>query len=642
MKLNPNASEFIPGQFSSFSGSNNNPTFNRPPQQQPPPQAAARGPVSPRSNFPPPSWEDEDAVPPPITTTAAKPAAGNTAVKKPAPANANTGKPPAQPQQKGGAPQPAAKGAQPAAKGGNPPAKTGAQPAAKPAANPVKAETKVEAKPEPANPVKVETKVEAKPEPAKQEAKIELSVKSEPEDYDEEDDEEDVPKVIADDPREHLNIVFIGHVDAGKSTISGNILYLTGQVDARTIEKYEIEAKNKNRTSWFLAYIMDTNEEERAKGKTVEVGRAHFVTAKKRYTILDAPGHKNYVPNMISGVAQADIAILVISARKGEFEAGFDRSGQTREHALLAKTLGVKKLVIAINKMDEPTVGWSEERFSFIKKNFNEWLQRDRIFPPKDVEWIPISGFDGSNMLKGVSSSVCPWYQGPPLLELLDTLQPLARLDTAPLRIPVLDRYKESGKLVILGKIEAGVLRTGDTVCVVPGGHTFVINQIENDAGTLTVAKPGENIRLIVKSGLDEEALTRGSVICPVESAPIATTDFVGQIQILELLEHKSLFSAGYECVLHVHTAVEEVSITLLLEKLNPKTGKPESKLPKFVQSKDFVVAHLTTTRPVPIEKFDEFAQLGRFTLRDEGKTIAVGKILATNAPIKRKKEKPT
>jgi len=433
--------------------------------------------------------------------------------------------------------------------------------------------------------------------------------------------------------------VFIGHVDAGKSTISGNILYLTGQVDSRTIEKYEREAKEKNRTSWFLAYIMDTNEEERAKGKTVEVGRAHFETEKKRYTILDTPGHKNYVPNMISGVAQADVAVLVISARKGEFEAGFDRSGQTREHTLLAKTLGVKKLVIAINKMDDPTVCWSDERFNHIKKNFSEWLTRDRVYNLKDIEWIPISGFDGSNMLKPLDSKICPWYRGPTLLGLLDSLQPLARLDASPLRIPVLDRYKQAGKLVILGKIEAGVLKTNDTLVVHPGGIQFVVFQIENDAGILTIARPGENVRVIAKSGVEEENLSRGAMLCHFEKPPSITPDFVAQIQILELLEHKSLFSAGYECVFHIHTAVEEVSVTLLLEKLSNKTGKSESKLPKFVQTKDIVIAHLTTTRPVALEKFDDFPQLGRFTLRDEGKTIALGKILATHAPTRVKKQ---
>ena len=167
---------------------------------------------------------------------------------------------------------------------------------------------------------------------------------------------EEVVEVQEEDPREHLNVVFIGHVDAGKSTLSGNILYLTGYVDKRTIEKYEREAKQRNRESWFLAFIMDTNEEERAKGKTVEVGRAPFETEAKRYTILDAPGHKNYVPHMISGAAQADVGILVISARRGEFETGFERGGQTREHAMLCKTLGVRFLIVVINKMDDPTV----------------------------------------------------------------------------------------------------------------------------------------------------------------------------------------------------------------------------------------------------------------------------------------------
>uniref|UniRef100_A0A6B2L0G2 Tr-type G domain-containing protein n=1 Tax=Arcella intermedia TaxID=1963864 RepID=A0A6B2L0G2_9EUKA len=458
-------------------------------------------------------------------------------------------------------------------------------------------------------------------------------------DDDADDDEEGETLKIVDDSREHVNIVFIGHVDAGKSTISGNILAITGNVNARLIEKYEREAKEKNRTSWYLAYIMDTNEEERAKGKTVEVGRAHFATEKKRYTILDAPGHRNYVPNMIAGVAQADIAILVISARKGEFEAGFDRSGQTREHALLAKTLGVKKLVVAINKMDEPTVMWSEERFNFIKRNFSDWLSKDRVFPLKDVEWVPISGFDGSNLLNNVAPSVCPWYSGLALLQLLDSLQPLARLDTAPLRIPVLDKYKEAGKLVVLGKVESGVIKSGDTLAIYPGGGSFTVFQIENDFGLLTKANPGENVRLIVKAGLEEEQVWRGALMCHPQKPPATTCDFVAQIQILELLEHKSLFSAGYECVLHIHTAVEEVSVSLLIEKLNPKTGKTETRLPKFVQSKDIVIAHLTTTRPVAMEKFDDFQQLGRFTLRDEGKTVALGKILAPNAPIKKKKQ---
>merc|ERR1719296_207530 len=193
------------------------------------------------------------------------------------------------------------------------------------------------------------------------------------------------------DPREHVNIVFIGHVDAGKSTLSGNILYLTDNVDKRTIEKYEREAKERNRESWFLAFIMDTSEEERAKGITVEVGRAHFETEAKRYTILDAPGHKNYVPNMIVGASQADIGILVISARKGEFETGFEKGGQTREHALLAKTLGVDKLVLAINKMDDHSVEWAESRYTEIKDKMSPFLKTSG-FKDEQVMFLPLSG----------------------------------------------------------------------------------------------------------------------------------------------------------------------------------------------------------------------------------------------------------
>lgn len=194
------------------------------------------------------------------------------------------------------------------------------------------------------------------------------------------------------DAREHLNVVFIGHVDAGKSTMAGNILFLLGEVDKRTIDKYTKEAEQKNRESWFLAYIMDVNDEEREKGKTVEVGRAYFTTPSKRFTILDAPGHKSYVPNMIQGAAQADVAVLVLSARRGEFETGFERGGQTREHALLAKTLGVKRLIVVVNKMDEPTVRWSQRRYDECVKKIKPFLKSSGYNLKKSVQFLPVSG----------------------------------------------------------------------------------------------------------------------------------------------------------------------------------------------------------------------------------------------------------
>lgn len=212
--------------------------------------------------------------------------------------------------------------------------------------------------------------------------------------------------------KEHVNIVFIGHVDAGKSTIGGQLLNLTGMVDKRTLEKYEREAKEKNRESWYLSWALDTNQEERDKGKTVEVGRAYFLTENKHFTLLDAPGHKGFVPNMIGGACQADLAILVISARKGEFETGFERGGQTREHAMLAKTSGVRHMVVLINKMDDPTVNWDENRYNECKDKLLPYLKKCN-FKPEELYFMPCSGYTGAFLTKDKipPESVCSWYQ---------------------------------------------------------------------------------------------------------------------------------------------------------------------------------------------------------------------------------------
>lgn len=305
------------------------------------------------------------------------------------------------------------------------------------------------------------------------------------------------------DPREHINIVFIGHVDAGKSTCSGQIMFLMGMVDERTIAKYKQESANLNRSSWFLAYIMDTIEEERAKGKTVEVGRAHFETEKKRYTILDAPGHKNYVPNMIMGVSQADVGVLIISARKGEFEAGFDRSGQTREHAILAKTLGVRRIIIAVNKMDDYEPAWSKERYDMIVDKISTFL-KSLGFPKSDIYAVPISGLSGANIKDKVDPSVCPWYSGESLIGILDTMPPIPRQKDAPLRMPILDKYKDMGALNLTGKIESGRLRVGQQAMLVPGNIKVDVVGIANDMAELGVAEPGENIRVVVR-GVEED-----------------------------------------------------------------------------------------------------------------------------------------
>ena len=368
------------------------------------------------------------------------------------------------------------------------------------------------------------------------------------------------------DPREHLNVVFIGHVDAGKSTLSGSILYSMGAVDKRTIEKYEKEAKERNRESWFLAFIMDTNEEERAKGKTVEVGRAEFETENKRYTILDAPGHKNYVPAMISGASQADVGILVISARKGEFEAGFDRLGQTREHAMLAKTLGVQKLIVVINKMDEVTVKWNKARYDQCVKKLTPFLKRCGFRVKRDVIFMPISAYTGDNVKSAVSASTCEWAtkinNNKSLLQTMDELTMAGRDSTAALRIPVLDRYMDRGGLIVLGKVDSGNVRVGQTIQMNPNGLTCSVDGIFIGENEFQYALVGENIKLKVK-GIEESDINKGFVISGVNRPAQSAKKFVAQLQILDLLEHRSLFTAGYQCVFHAHTTIEECTINV-------------------------------------------------------------------------------
>lgn len=266
--------------------------------------------------------------------------------------------------------------------------------------------------------------------------------------------------------KEHLNVVFIGHVDAGKSTIGGQIMFLTGMVDKRTLEKYEREAKEKNRETWYLSWALDTNMEEREKGKTVEVGRAYFETDTKHFAILDAPGHRSFVPNMIGGASQADVAVLVISARRGEFETGFERGGQTREHAMLAKTAGVQHLVVLVNKMDDPTVKWSETRYNECKEKLTPFLKKVGFNPKKDIHFMPCSGLTGAN-LKHSSLSDHPWYKDLPLIPYLDNLPTMVRSSDGPVRLPIVDKYKDMG-VIVLGKIESGQISKGQQLVMQP------------------------------------------------------------------------------------------------------------------------------------------------------------------------------
>mmetsp|Transcript_17835 Transcript_17835/g.28001 ORF Transcript_17835/g.28001 Transcript_17835/m.28001 type:complete len:584 (-) Transcript_17835:57-1808(-) len=447
----------------------------------------------------------------------------------------------------------------------------------------------------------------------------------------EEKEPEKVVAAVEGDPREHLNLVFIGHVDAGKSTLSGNILYLTENVDKRTIEKYEAEAKERNRESWFLAFIMDTNEEERAKGKTVEVGRAKFETDLHRYSILDAPGHKNYVPNMIMGASQADVGVLVISARKGEFEAGFDKGGQTREHALLAKTLGVTYLVVVINKMDEPTVKWSKERYDQCIGKLRPFLKGCGFKIKKEVKFMPISGLNGANVKNEVAESECGWWKQmwqsgenntdkPTLMSLLDSLDMKGRDPEAPVRIPVLDRYTDRGTIA-MGKVESGTIRPGMKVTVMPTRQQFKVDGVWSEETPLSSARPGENV-LVKLSGAGMDEVQKGFVIC-TPPACRSVDKLICQIMVMDLPDQAKILTAGFKANFHAHTAEEEATVTKIFETTDRK-GKV-TKGARFANVGQTVVCMVELERTVPLEAFDDYPFLGRFTLRTEGKTCAIG-----------------
>jgi peptide chain release factor subunit 3 len=410
--------------------------------------------------------------------------------------------------------------------------------------------------------------------------------------------------------KEHISIVFVGHVDAGKSTLGGQIMFLTGEVDKRTLEKYEREAREANRESWYLSWALDTNKEEREKGKTVEVGRAFFETEMKTFTILDAPGHRSYVPNMIGGAAQADVAILVISARKGEFETGFEKGGQTREHTLLIKTAGVKYLVVAINKMDDPTVDWSEERYDEIIDKLTPFIKKSGFNTKKDVHFMPISGLTGLFIKDVPSPNPFPKYTGPSLLGHIDYLPKILRAD-GPLRLPVAGKYKDMG-VVVCGKIESGFLAKNSNLIMMPIKKEVSTISIFTDKEETEMSYTGENVELKLK-GVEEEEVSTGFVVCDKTDLCHVCRKFDAQIHIID---YDSIIAPGFSCIIHVHTAIEEVVFKGFLCAVDRKTGKRTENKPRFVKQDDVVIARLEASRPICLEMFSMFPQMGRFTLR--------------------------
>jgi len=418
----------------------------------------------------------------------------------------------------------------------------------------------------------------------------------------------------------HINLVVIGHVDSGKSTTTGHLIYKCGGIDKRTIEKFEQEAKELGKGSFKYAWVLDKLKAERERGITIDIALWKFETAKYYFTIIDAPGHRDFIKNMITGTSQADVAILVINAGEGEFEAGISKNGQTREHALLAFTLGVKQMIVVINQMDR--VNWAEKRFEEIKKEVGSYLKKVG-YNPKNVPFIPISGWHGDNMIE-VSTNLT-WWKGGTLLEALDNIKPPKRPSDKPLRIPLQDVYKIGGiGTVPVGRVETGILKPGMVVTFAPTGVTTEVKSVEMHHEALPEATPGDNVGFNVKN-VSIKDIRRGNVAGDSKNDPPAESeDFTAQVIILN---HPGQIHAGYAPVLDCHTAHIACKFKELLSKVDRRDGKELEPTPKSVKSGDAAMVLLVPSKPMCVETFTEYPPLGRFAVRDMRQTVAVGVI---------------
>lgn len=420
----------------------------------------------------------------------------------------------------------------------------------------------------------------------------------------------------------HVNLVVIGHVDAGKSTTTGHLIYKCGGIDKRTIEKFEKEAKEIGKLSFKYAWVLDKLKAERERGITIDIALWKFESPRYYYTVIDAPGHRDFIKNMITGTSQADCAILVIASGTGEFEAGIAKNGQTREHALLAFTLGVKQLIVAINKMDDKTTNYSEARYTEIKTEVSSFIKKIGYNPEK-VHFVPISGFQGDNMLE--RSTNMPWYKGPTLIEALDLVEEPKRPSDKPLRVPLQDVYKIGGiGTVPVGRVETGILKPGMVVTFAPAMITTEVKSVEMHHEALTQAIPGDNVGFNVKN-VSVKDIRRGMVAGDSKNDPPAETEsFLAQVIILN---HPGQIHAGYAPVLDCHTAHIACKFSELVSKIDRRSGKSLEDNPKNVKSGDAAMVRLVPSKPMCVETFAEYPPLGRFAVRDMRQTVAVGVI---------------
>ncbi|MGC8478924.1 MAG: translation elongation factor EF-1 subunit alpha [Candidatus Micrarchaeia archaeon] len=412
----------------------------------------------------------------------------------------------------------------------------------------------------------------------------------------------------------HLNLIFIGHVDHGKSTTVGRLMFETGAISERDMEKYKELAKQYNKPSFEFAFVMDAQKEERERGITIDIAHKEFQTPKYYFTIIDAPGHRDFVKNMITGSSQADAAVLVIGASEGIGK-------QTREHAILANVLGIEQMIIGINKMD--AVNFDKQRYEEIKKQMTDILKPLGYKGLDKMPFVPYSAMSGDNVK--AKSDKMSWYTGPTLLEALDMLNEPKRPTDKPLRLPIEDVYSISGfGTVPVGRVETGVLKPNDQIIIMPAGIKTEVKSIEMHHQSLQQAIPGDNVGFNIKN-VDKKDIKRGDVVGPVSNPPSVASEFTALIIVLQ---HPNVIARGYTPVFHIHTAQLACTITDILEKKDPKTGQTLETNPDTIKTGDAAIVKIKPTKPIAIEKYSDFPQLGRFAIRDMGETIGAGRVI--------------
>jgi len=411
----------------------------------------------------------------------------------------------------------------------------------------------------------------------------------------------------------HINLVFIGHVDHGKSTLVGRLLYELGEVSEQVMKKYREEAEKLGKGTFEYAWVMDSLKDERERGLTIDIAHKKFQTDKNYFTIIDAPGHRDFVKNMITGTSQADAAVLVVSVKEGI-------QPQTKEHAFLAKTLGVPQLIVVLNKTD--AVNYDESKCNKVKEDVTKLL-KSIGYKTEEIPFIPVSAFKGDNLKE--KSKNMPWYKDETFLAYLNGLKAPEKPVDKPLRLPVQDAYTITGVgTVPVGRVETGVMKPGMKVIFMPSGVTGEVKTIEMHHETLSQAVPGDNVGFNVR-GVGKKDVKRGDVAGPVDNPPTVAEEFTVQLVVLQ---HPSAITVGYTPVLHVHTTQVACQFTELVKKVDPKTGGTLEEKPQFLKTGDVAVVKLKPTKLLCIESAKDFPQLGRFAVRDMGQTVAAGMVI--------------